>query len=213
MDKRVTGCLMVALLMVPAFLPCVSLASDPEDPEIEDRMFDVKFFGFLDGVPQFFVKHVDVLSAWFDEDNDKPDYLTVCLKTRSLVDQTEYFEALYKVNWVYEHEYYGVILKIHTDGIFVGFQTYKELGNDHYDIHMCDGTFDVEQNIITWIVPKDAIGDPDPGSLLTSTSASALLRPWDADTGQPGPDVFKDLTVQLIGPHEERYGDDYQIKY
>lgn len=213
MDKRVSGYFIVALLMVPAFLPFVGLAGNPEDPEIKDKVFDVKFFGFLGGVPQFFVKHIDVLSAWFEEDTDKPDHLIVCLKTRNLVEQTEFFEALYKVNWIYNHDYYGVILKIHTDGIFIGYQVYKELGEDHYDIHMCDGTFDVKQNIITWVVSKEDIGDPGPGSLLTSTSAGALLRSWDADTGKPGADIFKDLTVRLIGPLDERYGEDYQIIY
>jgi len=212
MKKKVIGCVVVAILMVSAILPCVVMGGGPDDPEIEDNVFDVKFVGLWGFFFQFLVKHIDVVSAWFDEDSENPEYLTVCLQTRSLVERTESFEALYKVNWFFNHERYGVILKIHPDGIFAGFEAYKDLGNNEYERHECERIFDVEQGLITWRVAKELIGDLGLGDVLTTTSACALLRPWDATTGE-GPDIFKDLTFQMIAPPDERYGEDYHIKY
>ena len=204
MRKKLLGFVMASMFLVSLLFPLSITADDPDNPEITDRQFDVKLFGMFPGVPQPLVRHIDVVSAWFDEDSDNPDYLTICLKTRSLLGQTELFEALYKVNWYFNQERYGVIIKIHTDGMFLGFQTYKDLGNDRYQTHFCEGTYDVENSIITWVIPKQTIGDPNPGGFLTSTSACALLRPWDEASYTPGADFFKDLTGQ---------GENYQIKY
>jgi hypothetical protein len=214
MIKKIIGCFIICILMISAILPLSSIAGDPDDPEIKDRRFDVKVFGIFGFFFQSFLKHIDVVSAWFDEDSENPDYLTVCLKTRALMERTETLEAIYKVNWFYNHEEYGVILKIHTDGIFAGFLAYKDLGQDRHEMHPCEGIYDIEQGVITWKVSKGDIGNLGPGSLLTTTSATALLRPWDETTGKPGPDIFKDLSIRLIGVSaEERYGENYQIKY
>lgn len=204
MKKKLFGCAVTSMFFVSLLLPLSIIAEDPENPEIADRQFDVKLFGMFPGVPQPLVKHIDIISAWFDEDSENPDYLTICLKTRSLVEKTEIFEALYKVNWYFNQARYGVIIKIHTDGMFLGFLAYKDLGNDRYENHFCEGTFDVQGSVITWVIPKELIGDPNPGGILTSTSACALLRPWDEATYSPGADFFKDLTG---------YGENYQIKY
>ncbi len=210
--KKFSGCVIIALLMMPAFLPCASLAGDPDNPEIEDRVLDVKLFGIWGFFFQSLVKHIDVVCAWFEEDSENPEYLTVCLQTRLLLERTESFEALYKVNWNFNHERYGVIVKIHPDGIFAGFEAYKDLGNNEYERHDCEGILDIEQGLLTWRVAKELIGDLGPGDVLTTTLACALLRPWDASKGE-GPDIFKDLTSRMISPPDRRYGEDYHIKY
>ena len=210
--KRIIGYIIITLLMMPTFLSCADLVDDPDNPEIEDRVFDVKLFGIWGFFFQSLTKHIDVVCAWFKEDGENPEYLTVCLQTRSLVERTESFEALYKVNWNFNHERYGVIVKIHPDGIFAGFEAYKDLGNNQYERHDCEGILDVEQGLLTWHVKKEMIGNLGPGDVLTTTLACALLRPWDATKGE-GPDIFKDLTSRMIAPPDERYGEDYCIQY
>lgn len=131
------------------------------------------------------------------------------LKLRDLQDTSETLEAIYSVCWIYNHVPYQTVVKLHSNGIYGTFYVY-----DSNDIsHSCEGKFDTDNNIITWEVPKDIIGDPQPGEHLTTTSAYALLRQFDELSKKAGVDLFKDLTNKLIAHPSEKYGDDYIIKY
>ena len=66
MKKKLFGGVVASMFFVSLLLPLSIIADDPENPEITDRQFDVKLFGMFPGVPQPLVKHIDIISAWFD---------------------------------------------------------------------------------------------------------------------------------------------------
>ena len=207
--KKVISSGIVGMLIFTSLLSIGAIAGDEEDPEIEDKRWDVKLFGLFGGLPQPYFKHIDIISGWFYEDINERDYLFVSLKLRDLQDTSETFEALYSVTWIFNQGLYQTVLRINSFGIF---GTYYVRDADDQS-HSCEGTLDVENDIITWKIPKEIIGDPYQGSALISTSAYALLRPFDEETQSVGADLFKDLTNKLIGYPSERYGDIYIIKY
>jgi hypothetical protein len=197
----------LVMLLITVVIPFNVIAGDEENPEIKDRRLDVKLFGIIGGIPQSYFKHIDIISGWFYEDNNEPDYLFVSLKMRDLQSTSDTLEALYSVCWIYNHVPYQTVVKLHSNGIFGSY--YVVVNNDKS--YSCEGTLDIEDNIITWRVPKDIIGNPQPGESLTTTSAYALLRPYDESTNEVGADIFKDLTNRLVARPSEKYGDDYII--
>jgi hypothetical protein len=201
--------LLIIMLMIAIPLSSVASAGSEQNPEIKDVPMDVKLFGFFSGLPQYLFKQIDIVSAWFTEENNEPDYLFISLKVRDLKDTSDPFEALYSVTWIYNDEPYQTLLKIHSDGIYNGYNIIDP--NNH--LHSCEGIFDIEASIITWKIPKDKIGDPPIGSQLISTSAYALLRPFDESTGKVGADFFKDLTLELIPLFYGRYGANYRVRF
>jgi hypothetical protein len=208
MEKKIIG-ILLGTLLITTILPITTSAGDSENPEIKDRILDVKLFGIIGGLPQFFFKNIDVVSAWFYEDSNEPDYLFISLKIRDLKYRSESLEALYKVSWIYNYQPYRTIVKIHYEEIFGSFCVIDTNGI----AHSCEGNFDTDNNIISWKVQKELIGNPIPGNILTCTAASATLRPYNEATGRPGADLFKDLTNRLVAKPSEKYGDDYIIKY
>jgi len=201
-------CLFMCFILLSILFSSVASAGDVEDPEIKDAPMDVRLFGIFSGLPQYLFKQIDIISAWFNEDTIEPDYLFISLKVRDLQDTSDPFEALYSVTWIYNDEPYQTMLKIHSYGIY---GMYNIIDPDDH-LHGCEGTLDIEENIITWKISKDLIGNPPVGSRLTSTSAYALLRPFDESTGEVGADFFKDLTLEFIPIFYGRYGDDYLVR-
>ena len=206
--KKKLCCAIISLLLLLTLCSSLVHAGDEVNPEIKDVPMDVKMFGVFSCLPQYYFKQIDIISAWFAEENNEPEYLFISLKVRDLQDTSDPFEALYSVTWVYNHEPYQTLLKIHDDGIFGGYFIIDPTGQ----LQSCGGTLDIEGNMITWKIPKDIIGNPSPGSQITATSSYALLRPFDKATGQVGADLFKDLTLELIPLFYGRYGEDYRIR-
>jgi hypothetical protein len=180
------------------------LAGDEKHPEIEDRTRDVRLTGYFLLWPQFFVKHIDIVSAWFYEDSENPDYLYASLKLRDLNGNTETLEAIYLISWTYKENTYNAGLKIHPDGIAYGGYIIDINNGERYE--HCEGTLDEENNCIIWEVPKDIIGDPKPGDVLTNTFAYTDLRCTE-ESGLPRVDLFKDMTWNA------KTTKDYTIQY
>ena len=212
MKRKIVG-MFVCTLLIATVLPITEpvMAGDEENPEIKDRIMDVMVFKFFRAFPQLFFKHIDIVSVWFYEDAANPDYIYVSLKLRDLEENTDSLEAIYGVEWNYFQDHYLAIIKIHSGGIYGGFYVDKVLGHDQFECHECIGTVDVENNIITWGIQKEFIGDPIMGHVLEDTSAYTTLRHFNETTRTPGPDLFNDFTVQLIG--NQGYGNNYRIKY
>jgi hypothetical protein len=202
--KRIAH-LMCILMLVSLSLHMSSvLAGDEKHPEIEDRTRDVRLTGYFPLFPQFFVKHVDIVSAWFHEDSENPDYLYASLKLRGLNGNTETLEAIYLISWTYKENTYNAGLKIHPDGIANGGYNIDINNGERYE--RCEGTLDEENNCIIWEVSKDIIGDPKPGDVLTNTFAYTDLRCTE-ESGLPRIDLFKDLTWNA------KTTKDYTIQY
>jgi hypothetical protein len=191
MIKKVIG-IFVCLLFLFSTLSFVVEAGDPENPEVVDRIRDVKLFWFFAIPFQMEYKHADIVAAWFHEESVTPDSLFVSLQVRDLVEKTESLEAIYDVEWTWKNYQCSVLLHIHPDGIssfWVGRSL--DYNDDTEEWITCDGMLDVEQNIITWSVPKEFIGNPWKGTTIQNIFLGTVLRCTD-ESGLPQMDLFKD---------------------
>jgi len=194
MKKKIFG-IFVCIILVTTLLPIAGtvIAGSEDNPEVEDRIFDVKLFGIFLFPLQIHFKYADVVSTWFYENSDNPDYLYVSLKIRDLGDKADDLEVIYDVDWSYSNNRYICCVHDNPNG-YGPFVIGKSAdGDENYDdFAPCEGNFDVENNIISWKVPKIAIGDPLIGHKLTSISPHTHLRFRD-DSELPHMDLFKDL--------------------
>jgi hypothetical protein len=204
--KKIMVSILVIMLLILTVLPLQVLAGDSDNPEFEDRILDVKLFGIFPFPLQNNLKYADIVSAWFHEDIGNPDYLYVTLKIRALQEKTG-LEAIYDVDWTFNNNYYITCVHANPTG-FGGFVIGKSIdGYDDFESwDYCDGNFNVEDNTITWIVPKDKIGDPHPLNTLTDIFPSTHLRFTD-NSGLPLWDLFKDLAWNA------KTRKDYTIQY
>ena len=202
MKCRIIG-IWICVLLITALFPLTTLAGDADNPEITDRTRDV--FGLFGFFPQFFFRHIDIRSAWFYEEINNPDYLYVSLEIRALEHKTKMLNAIYVVDWIFNNNYYATCVHTTPNGV-VAFLSGKtnNIGNDFEDYVICEGIFDEEKNIITWMIPKYAIGNPQPNDLLTSTSAVTTLRCTE-ESGLPQIDLLKDIAL--------KGNKDYTIQY
>ena len=196
MKKKIIG-IFVCMLLIVTMLPITGtvIAGSEENPEIVDRTHDVKFLGFFRLIPQYFFKHVDIISAWFHEKSDNPDMLFVSIKMGNLNERTESLEAIYLVRWTHGNYTYEVQVTIHPEGVYGVPYVCIYYGHDDYsDFHECNCILDENKNIITWEVPKDVIGAPQAGDSLTHPFAFTNNRCTE-ESGMPRIDLFKDNTL------------------
>lgn len=119
----------------------------------------------------------------------------VSLKIRDLDAKADDLEAIYDVDWSYSNNRYCCCVHNNPNGYGLFFISKSTDPNGNYeDWALCDGTFDVENSIIAWEVPKNAIGDPLIGHKLTSISPYTHLRFRD-DSDLPRMDLFKDISL------------------
>ena len=193
MKKKIVG-FFICILLTMILLPMNALAGDPDNPEFVDRILDVKLFGVFTCPFQINYKYADVVAAWLHEESTNSEYLSVSLQIRNLEEKTDSLEAIYDVDLVWKNDRFIVCLHINPYGIS-SFVVGRSLdGNDEMDDWIeSDGTIDVDQNIITWIVPKAFLGNPPKGATITSIQPHTHLRFTD-DSGLPLMDLFKDLS-------------------
>jgi hypothetical protein len=191
MRKKILG-IIIFMLLTTIILPMTALAGDPENPEVVDRIRDVKLFWFFAIPFQMEYKHADIVAAWLHEESATPDALFVSLRIRDLEEKTESLEAIYTVDWAWKMDSYSVCLHIHPDGIS-SFDVGRSLdhNDDIEEWITCDGVINVEQNSITWSVPKEFIGNPWKGATIQSIFPTTTLRFTD-ESGLPQMDLFKD---------------------
>jgi hypothetical protein len=206
MRKKIVGILII-MLLTTTILPLTALAGDPENPEVIDRIRDVKLFGVITIPFQMNYKYADVVAAWLHEESVNPDYLTVSLQIRDLEEKTESLEAIYDVDWVWNNNRFIVNLHINPQGIgsfIVGRSL--DYNDDIEEWITCDGTVDLKKNIITWSVPKEFMQNIRKGSTITHIQPLAGLRFTDA-SGLPLVDLLKDLSWNA------KSSKDYVIQY
>jgi hypothetical protein len=189
-------------------------AGDEDDPEIVDDENDL--FGPLIEKPSLFQRlknigtladidnfdFLDIVSGWFYEKENEPDYLFTAIKLKNLELKEQ--RAIYAMHWEYDGEQYGTGVHTHSNGDYQQFVTV----NSEADITSIDGTFDLENDIVTFKIPKFLIGNPKTGDILTKTDAWTALR---LKVGNPA-------TVLISGQGElikdwAGYGRDYTIQY
>jgi len=218
--KKVLNILICFTLVITAFSLPVS-AGYEDNPEIEDDENDIegalvrfpilfKLFEKIRIVPTQSLEFIDIKSAWFFEEESEPDFLFASINLKEL----EYspLRAIYSIRWTFKEKNYAAGGHIHSDGDFSWFFAGRIFGlfdNWAYkkgliiDIYDCE--IDLENNIITLKIPKEIIGSPNPGDVLTKTNAWTGLRFICEILTYPfGGELVRDTTS---------YGKDYTIQY
>jgi len=197
MKRKIIGIFICALL-IATMLPITGTvtAGSEEDPEIVDEKGDTLW------------KHFDIVSSWFFENADDADFLFISMKVNDLKNYRA--GGTYLVEWTSPSGRWATASIIGTrmaDEWRCG--DYSEGSNNQFqDLPLCDGTIDKPNNIITWKISKDQIGNPEPGDVLTDTRAGSCI------TGH----YLVLLAFRALprfhdyGP-DEGYGLDYTIKY
>jgi hypothetical protein len=201
----------IFMLLTTTILPITAIAGDEENPEISDTMGDA--FG-----------NIDINSVWFSEKTEEPNYLFVCMKINE--PNLNKIQQTFAVFWEYEGIIYGCGMFI---GLYIiGWESWSAGeyinsapggGPNYYGIDK--GTYDKSTGIITYKIPKDIIGDPRPGDVLTKTWSNAFQRyGFLGLIGFSRPII--DLLVNLIFGNSlwdyapdtaNEYGLDYIIQY
>jgi len=151
------------------------------NPEIKDKSGDT-------------VGYLDILSVWFYEEPDEPDYLYIVMKVRNL---KTILRTVFSVYWMYNGVNY-------VSTMFVGiYGTYWSVSyfDRGWQTSLSNGSYDLQSDVITMKIQKSKIGDPQPGDILTNTYALAWQKivfgwiPWFVDYA-PNRGYGRDYIIQ-----------------
>jgi hypothetical protein len=168
--KKLTS--LICCFLVIGVIPQIVNAGDPTNPEITDPTNDVLLFGqFSLPIANRMLKHIDILSAWFSEKSEEPNFLYVTLQLQDI--KKIRLMGMYIVDWYYKGIEYAVTTifehgKENWTGIQIQGTDFIPL-EDSYEI-------DLEKNTITWAIPKEVIGDVTVGDTLSSPLTATGLR-------------------------------------
>jgi hypothetical protein len=194
------------MLFLTTAIPFVVSAGDEQNPEI------------IDEIEPDVVDYLDIISAWFYEKADQPDYLFIGLKVNEI--RENHLKQKLTVHWDYNGFECAAGLAIgygspwfsHSAGWGHGFWF-----QEHYQ--RVNGTVDKQNDIITFEIPKEIIKNPQKGDVLTNTYALTFQR--FGFIGRLGFDrgILRSILGSIIGqklgdygPNDD-YGQDYVIKY
>ena len=161
-EKRIFGILICTMLITTVFpITRPVIAGDEENPEIEDEFGDTLFL------------FIDILSGWFFEDPDEPNYLYTAIKIRNLKRSS--IGGLYQLQWTYDDVIYASFVEIGYQGSELpkgwrGGKYGHGSSEDLFKMPTCGGSIDIETGIITWKILKSDLGNPRPGDVF--------FEPW-----------------------------------
>lgn len=206
--KKALPIMILLLLLTSTITLSGAMVSNPtEDPQITDASGDA--FGYL-----------DIVSILFYEKEDTPDFLYVQM---NIDNPSEFkFQQTFAVFWKHKGTQYSC-------GLFVGFSVTEwkkfdaglyEFERDQQDQVRINGSYNFETGAITWKIPKDIIGDPQPRDVLSDTWSNAFRR-----VGLIGRMGFTRYVIDAIilqvfrnsmwdyAPERGQYGSSYEIQY
>ena len=207
MKKKIIG-IFVCMLLISTILPITGtvFAGDEEDPEIVDEPEDDVF------------DYLDIISAWFYEKAEMPDYLFIGLKIKEI--SALHLKQHLTVHW----EYNGIEC---ASGMHIGygkpwFDFSAGWGHglwfkEHYQ--RIEGEYDEETGVIIMKIPKDIIKNPQQGDVLTNTYALTFERFGFIGRMGFGRWFIQYLITLLAGKStsdfapNEGYGREYTIQY
>jgi hypothetical protein len=210
MRKKILG-LFVCMLLITTILPMTVIAGDEEHPEIKDVAGDA--FGYI-----------DINSVWFFEKAETPQFLFVSMKINKPVLYK--IQQTFAVQWEYNGLIYGC-----GHFIFINILGLQNWDAGQYDnsapyggpnyLSIDNGTYDLSTGIMTFKIPKEIIGDPKPGDVLTKTRSIAFQRPGFLGMigfSRPMIEVFAELIFgnslwDNAPDRSDEYGLDYIIQY
>ena len=158
--------LLVVMLFCILALPINATLPENNNVDIIDDVGDA--FGYL-----------DIEKVMFYEEESNPDFLFVAM---DIHDPSKLkFQQTFAVFWTYNDVQYAC-------GLGVGFGLGKKwmmFDAGEYDnaaprggpeYVRINGTYDVSEGTITWSIPKEVIGNPEQGDILTQTWGNAFRR-------------------------------------
>ena len=220
MKEKIIVISICMLFLVSAFTVSAGDESDPEIIDDEEENFDL-FGPLIDNqlIQRIFVRFqifnledfdaIDIVSSWIYENSQEPNYLFAAVKVKNLEYMSQ--RGVFTVHWRYNDKNWGVGSHIHSSGQYINCFA----GEDHTSAKtQAEVNYDLENNIVTFKLAKDSVGDPQPGEVLTNTWSWACLR----FTFEPlswifGGEMAKDYAPGLTDIGNADYGRDYTIKY
>ena len=213
MRKKIIG-IIIFMLLTTIILPITALAGDPENPEITDTIGDARTY-------------LDINKAWFNEDPITPEmlYTTIKLTKPSTIPVKQHLV----VSWEMNGEHYASMLAI-------GYSPTQRLqyesiigtgsfGDPEPVVSTIQGSIDTTKGTVTFFIPKNTIGNPVPGDVLTNTQSQCFERfgLWGRLGFYPPVrymifnNMLQKLQVEDTAPDlfngEFVYGRDYVIQY
>lgn len=205
MLKRIIS-ITVCIMLLTTIVPFVTLAGDENNPEIEDPEGDVLLFGKMPMlIMSKFFKHIDVISAWFYENPDEPDILYTTLKIKEY--KRSLLMAAYGIFWYYNDIDYGAISMFSRgEDYMIGIQI-QEVEFIPVDNFY---TIDEEKNTVTFAIPKNLIGNPEPGDILNPFISIGVMR-FVSDTLSNI--LMRSVGTNVLAADFTTGGLDYTIQY
>ncbi|MFE3846098.1 hypothetical protein ACFL1L_04490 [Thermoplasmatota archaeon] len=203
--KNKLSTIFVSMLFITITLSITAQAGSEEDPEI------------LDELDEESVEYLDIISAWFFEKEDEPQYLFISLKLNEITPYR--LKQHLSVHWEYNGEFCAA-------GLVIGYGKPWFFYHAGYGHGWCfqefyeeiEGDYNEESGIITYKIPKEIINNPQKGEVLTKTKAETFQR-WGF-IGRLGFNRFWVFALYSLStgkvpfdaaPYE--YGRDYIIQY
>lgn len=193
--------------MISISFTLVVSAGDEEDPEILDEE-DTDVFNYL-----------DVVSAWFFEKEEEPEYLFTALKMNEI--SLYFFKQHLTVHWKHNGVKCASGMHIGYGDPWFDFSAGYGHGwwfEEHYQ--RIEGEYNEETGIIICKIPKSIINNPQKGDVLENTYACAFKR--FGFIGRMGFDraFLRSFVFMIFGkdvvdfaPESTDYGRDYVIQY
>jgi len=193
--KKIIIILTSFLLFTPFFVMGNVVGID-DPPEITDDINDTD------------LPNLDIESAWFYENPDEPEYLYTAIKLQSLNVK---MSACISISWSFNGKEYVCGFDIYSwkENVFRSGDPKRATYWQWTSMPECEGQTDFDTHIITWKIPKENIGSPTQGDVLSETRAAAV-------PGYPLSLVyfFTGRDYRDFAPNEQdTYGLEYIIKF
>ena len=161
MSRKLIG-IFVCMLLISNIITVMVMAGDEENPEIIDELYDTDLYT------------LDINSVWFYEKLNDPEYLFISMKIENL---NEKISAVFSVTWFFNDIKYvsGLDISFYREKVFRSGLYQRATHRQWLSMPECEGTYDVDTNVITWKILKENIGNPQKDGVLTKTRASAVL--------------------------------------
>jgi hypothetical protein len=164
MKKKIAG-LFVCILLITTILPITALAGDEENPEIIDTIGDAR-------------PYLDITKVWFYEDPSTPEMLYTIIKITK--PSAIPFKQHLVVSWEMNGEHYASMLAIGyslTQWLaYVSIIGRGAFGDPKPIVSDIQGLIDSTKGTVTCIIPKNTIGNPKSGDVLTKTHSQCFQR-------------------------------------
>jgi len=124
-------------------------------------------------IMQIFLKHLDIVSFSIYEDTNDSEFLYAKMEIRDF--QYSERRTSYAIYWTHDSTLYYVCTNTHTMGECFGSIAgyFDEDGTDHST--PVNGVINEEESILTWVIPKNIIGNLEAGDQLVEIHANTYL--------------------------------------